>query len=311
MQQLSTTVSGEIGPNVGRGFAMALNPETAEAAMKCADWMSKSDLVPKGYHGKPHDIVIAAAMGARLGLDPFSALAGIAVINGRPTLWGDSMLAVCQHRNDWGGMEVKWDGEGDTLECTVSISRKGNPPYSSSFSVADAKTAGLWKKQGPWTSYPRRMLELRARSYALRGAFADALAGFHSREEMEDITTIEADAVVTVDPPPAKKRDAPPSKTLEQEKTQEQAPTAKDEPIVVLPDEQKEQTPTEKLIATVQTAVANLGGQGKAAKILGPIAKKLGLTKFADAKPEDIPATIKAIEDAVADAIDAQNAGVA
>jgi hypothetical protein len=182
----------------GIGFALALNPTTAEQAMKTAEWMSKSDLVPKAYHGKPHDIVIAAAMGARLGLDPFSALAGIAVVNGRPTLWGDAMLAVCQQRPDWGGMTVEWSGDAELLACKVSVLRKGHGAYDGNFSVSDAKTAGLWKKQGPWSQYPRRMLELRARSYALRGAFADALAGFHAREEMEDMREVEATVTSTM-----------------------------------------------------------------------------------------------------------------
>lgn len=216
----------------GIGFAMALNPTTAEAAMKTAEWMAKSDLVPKAYHGKPHDIVIAAAMGARLGLDPFSALAGIAVVNGRPTLWGDSMLAVCQQRPDWGGMQVEWSGEGDSLACAVSIVRKGHGEYSGSFSVADAKTASLWKKQGPWTQYPRRMLELRARSYALRGAFADALAGFHAREEVADEPpTREVEATVRdMEPQPAKVRGEPAEVQDSSPEQEDSSPAPADEP---------------------------------------------------------------------------------
>ena len=55
------------------------------------------------------------------------------------------------------------------------------------FSVANAKTARLWGKQGPWTQYPERMLAQRARGFALRDAFPDALKGIITREEAEDI----------------------------------------------------------------------------------------------------------------------------
>jgi hypothetical protein len=195
-----------VGPTngVGQGFALALNPRSAEDAMKCADWMAKSSLVPKAYAGKPADIVIAAAMGARLGLDPFSALAGISVINGRPALWGDSMLAVCQQRPDWGGMTVEWSGEGDARTCVVTVRRKGVPDYPGRFGVADAKQAGLWGKQGPWQQYPERMMEVRARAFALRGQYADALAGFHAREELDDGMLREAEGTVVADPQPAR-----------------------------------------------------------------------------------------------------------
>ena len=57
------------------------------------------------------------------------------------------------------------------------------------FSVANAKTAKLWGKQGPWTQYPERMLAQRARGFALRDAFPDALKGIITREEAEDIPT--------------------------------------------------------------------------------------------------------------------------
>ena len=222
-------------PKVGLGFALALNPTTADQAMKCAEWMAKSDLVPKAYHNKPHDIVIAAAMGARLGLDPFSALAGIAVINGRPCLWGDAMLAVCQHRSDWDGMRVEWSGEtANDLTCTVTIGRKGSTPYTGSFSVEEAKKASLWGKAGPWSNYPRRMLELRARSYALRGAFADALAGFIAREEAEDIK--EAEATVVAEPVPMRRRITKAARETEQtDAPQEQAGDPTPEPPPVHP----------------------------------------------------------------------------
>jgi len=168
------------------GFALALAPETSADAMKVADWLSKTEMIPERYKGRPHDIVVAAAMGARLGLDTFRALAGIAVIKGTPTIYGDTMLAVCQQHPEYHGMEVEFSNEGtDEERCEVTILR-GDSRYTARFSIKDAKTAGLWGKAGPWTQYPRRMLEMRARSYALRGAFADALAGFQSREEVED-----------------------------------------------------------------------------------------------------------------------------
>tara|TARA_R110002020_G_scaffold37892_1_gene114463 strand:- start:30 stop:494 length:465 start_codon:yes stop_codon:yes gene_type:complete len=50
-----------------------------------------------------------------------------------------------------------------------------------------AKKAKLWGKPGPWTQYPARMLQVRARAMALRDQFADVLSGIHIGEEVRDI----------------------------------------------------------------------------------------------------------------------------
>jgi len=64
--------------------------------------------------------------------------------------------------------------------------RKGRKPVETRFSVEDAKRAGLWGKGGPWTAYPKRMLQMRARGFALRDAFPDVLKGMISVEEAQD-----------------------------------------------------------------------------------------------------------------------------
>ena len=64
--------------------------------------------------------------------------------------------------------------------------RKGRKPVTARFSVEDAKRAGLWGKQGPWSAYPKRMMQMRARGFALRDAFPDVLKGMITVEEAQD-----------------------------------------------------------------------------------------------------------------------------
>src|SRR6185295_12780043 len=52
---------------------------------------------------------------------------------------------------------------------------------------ADAKTANLWGKAGPWTQYPKRMLQMRARGFGCRDCFPDLLRGIIIKEEAEDM----------------------------------------------------------------------------------------------------------------------------
>lgn len=70
------------------------------------------------------------------------------------------------------------------------------------FSVADAKLAGLWGK-AIWKQYPRRMLQMRARAFALRDAFADVLKGLSVSEEASDYQPIRDVTPASATPAPS------------------------------------------------------------------------------------------------------------
>ncbi|MFA1289935.1 hypothetical protein ACDJ03_19725 [Xanthomonas axonopodis pv. nakataecorchori] len=160
-----------------------LSPQTFEQALTFADYLAESDLVPKDFKGKPANCLIAMQWGAELGLKPLQALQNIAIINGRPALWGDSVLAIvrasplCEY--------VTESDNGDTATCRVK--RRGEAEEVRNFSMDDAKTAGLLGKAGPWTQYPKRMRQVRARAFALRDVFTDVLRGMAIAEEIMDI----------------------------------------------------------------------------------------------------------------------------
>ena len=156
-----------------------------EGALQCAELIAKSSFCPKGMSGRPGDIVIALQMGQELGLKPMQALQNIAVINGRPSLWGDAVLAVCRQSPEFEYIKEEYLPDTKTYVCRVK--RRNEPEFTQTFSEADTKLARLWGKEGPWTMYPRRMLQMRARGFALRDAFPDLLRGILIREEAEDL----------------------------------------------------------------------------------------------------------------------------
>lgn len=166
---------------VTRGF---MNPASVKEGMELAAWIAKSDLAPRDYKDKPQNVLIAMQMGLEVGLSPMQSIQNIAVINGRPSIWGDSMLALCQNHRDFESI----DENSSTNEKGVCIvKRRGMEPQTRTFTVDDAKKAGLWGKAGPWQTAPTRMLKLRARAFALRDTFADALRGLQSAEEQRDV----------------------------------------------------------------------------------------------------------------------------
>lgn len=159
-----------------------VNLNNMQDAFQFAEMLSQSGMVPKIYTGKPADIVIAMQMGSELGLKPLQSLQNIAVVNGRPTIWGDAVIAICQNS---GLLEDITEVVTDT-EATVTVTRSGQEPHSVTFSMEDAKKAGLAGKTGPWSQYPKRMMKNRARAFALRDKFADVLSGFGITEEEKD-----------------------------------------------------------------------------------------------------------------------------
>jgi len=165
----------------------SLEPTTLQEAMKFSDILASSTMVPRDFQGKPGNVLVAIQWGREVGLGPLQALQNIAVINGRPSIWGDAAIALVRGHPDCLSVQEGVEGEGDARQGWCEVTRRGEAPQRRTFSVADAKRAGLWGKSGPWTQYPDRMLQLRARGFAIRDVFPDALRGVMTREEAEDM----------------------------------------------------------------------------------------------------------------------------
>ena len=146
-----------------------------------------SGLAPRGFNS-PEAVMVAVQHGLELGLAPMQALQSIAIINGKPCIYGDAALALCTSHPSFLDIEetVGRDGTADGHMATCVVKRRDRSAVVRTFSEGDAKKAGLWGKSGPWQQYPDRMLQMRARSWALRDAFPDALRGLGIREEVSD-----------------------------------------------------------------------------------------------------------------------------
>ena len=175
MSQLTTTER--------RGFA----PATITEAMEFSKMLADSTMVPRAYQGKPQDIMVCVQWGYEIGLAPMQALQNIAVINGKPSVYGDAAMALVQASAVCEDVQEYFEGEGTPNPIAVCVAkRRGRKEVIAKFSVEDAKRAGLWGKQGPWQAYPKRMMQMRARGFALRDAFPVLLKGLITAEEAQD-----------------------------------------------------------------------------------------------------------------------------
>ena len=166
-----------------QGFA----PATLTEAVQFSEMLASSSMVPRAYQGKPQDVLVCVQWGYEMGLAPMQALQNIAVINGKPSVYGDAAMALVQASPVCEDVEEYFEDEGTPNPVAVCVAkRKGRKPVTVRFSVEDAKRAGLWGKQGPWSAYPKRMMQMRARGFALRDAFPDVLKGMITAEEAQD-----------------------------------------------------------------------------------------------------------------------------
>ena len=171
-------------------FAHAMEPRNFEELMALANLLAKSDIVPKDFQNKPANIVVAVTLGRELGVGWAQAVQNIAVINGRPSAWGDLVMGLVLNCDFYQDSSDEWDPKLDGGTATFHSKRKGKSLTTRTFSHEDAKKAGLLGKD-TYQKYERRMLFNRARAFALRDDYADVLKGLRIREEEEDIITLE------------------------------------------------------------------------------------------------------------------------
>lgn len=190
---------------VGRNGVMI---ESLDALWRFSAIVAHGGFAPKGLE-KQEAIACAVQFGLEIGLSPMSALQNIAVINGRPGIYGDAALGLVRNSGlmesfeEWyevdGVMLVNSKGKprnptpaelkNDTCTAWTSTKRKDAEETCTGFSISEAKVAGLWDpaKGGPWKTYPARMLKFRARGFNLRDNFGDVLKGLRTKEELDDM----------------------------------------------------------------------------------------------------------------------------
>lgn len=175
-------------------------PDSLDGYWRLANMYLSSGMVPRSLEGRNANetlakLTICMEAGACLGLSVSHSVVNIMVVNNRPALWGDALPALIRKSGKCASIEEHFEGQRDdyTAVCTMKrITKLANGEWateeqSRSFGVQDAKRAGLWGKQGPWQSYPSRMLQIRARAWCARDMFADVLMGFGVAEELQDI----------------------------------------------------------------------------------------------------------------------------
>jgi len=144
-------MSTEISTVQPRGLALA----TFEDAFRFPSWWQPAYFGPKDFRGKPESCLLAIQHGAELGLSPMQSLQSIAVVNGRPSVYGDTALAVCK-----GSPVCEWvretiEGEGEHMVAVCQAKRRGDAqPVESRFWRGRGQEGGFVGQRRPVDPVP-------------------------------------------------------------------------------------------------------------------------------------------------------------
>ncbi len=180
--------------------ALALVPRTLDEVNDLAERFSKSTLLPKSMQGKAADVLVTIMAGSELGLSPMASLRAIHVIEGRPVLSADGMVAIVL-----GSGKAKYFVRIEESDAAVTYEtcRVGTDvPRRTTWTMQMAKAAALHLKDN-WRAHPRAMLAARAKSELARDVFPDVLMGCYTMDEIEHPETSNAPRTVHAQPSPS------------------------------------------------------------------------------------------------------------
>lgn len=176
----------------------SLDRDTLRTQMDAAMRYVQSGLLPSSIK-TPQQALVIMQVGREIGVPPTYALRNIHVVNGRPVISAELLMALI--RRTYGAASIRV-AKTSSEACVIQYREQGWDGVSEyEFNLEDAKRAGLLGKGGPWQQYPAAMLRARAISAVARMAFPEAIAGLYTPEEMgAEVVVTESGEVEIAEP---------------------------------------------------------------------------------------------------------------
>lgn len=156
----------------------ALEPATWMAMKDQAQLLVKSGFLPVSIN-TPEKALAVALAGRELGIGMMESFRSINIIQGKPTISPQLMLALANRTKELENIEITASDE----KCVVSIKRKGRSVVTSEFGVKEASELGLMTKDN-YKKQKKTMFQWRALAANLRVTFPDVVLGLYTPEEL-------------------------------------------------------------------------------------------------------------------------------
>lgn len=158
-----------------------LEPQDITQAKELSNWIFQSRLF--SAYGHPAGVLTTILAGREMGLPAMASLRALHIVEGKPTLAADFIRArVLQS----GLVDYFRCSERTPEKATFVIKRKDEPEMSLSYTLDEARTAGLVKPKSGWERNAADMLVARASSKLARLVCPEITFGLYAREEFDE-----------------------------------------------------------------------------------------------------------------------------
>jgi hypothetical protein len=160
-----------------------------EHTQSIAKLLSGSDTIPLYYRGNVPNCFIAVATAMRMKVDPYLYMQKSAIINGKPTVEAQLLIAALNQSGlIKGRVEYAYSGSGEGRACTASAEDVATgKKYTYTLTLKDALQVGNASRNPNWRAIPDLMLAYRAATYLIRTCFPEAGMGLSTKDEIEDV----------------------------------------------------------------------------------------------------------------------------
>lgn len=179
--------------------------ENFKNAMVMAEQLSKSDMIPATYKGKPENCVIALELSNRLKLSPFLVMQNMYIVQGKPA-WSSSFIISCINGSGRFSGPLKFEMDANKTKCRAYATEKvsGEKLVGPLITMEMAQAEGWLGKNGSkWKTMPELMLRYRAAAFFGRLYCPEIINGMMTDDEAQDIRPIQDDDVIDVFAEPA------------------------------------------------------------------------------------------------------------
>lgn len=188
------------------GLNVFSDAQNFETALRMADCLSKSTVVPKDYQGNTGNCMIAIEMASRINTSPMMVMQNLYIVNGRPA-WSSQWIIAMINSSRRYKTELQFDfgnaKEDGGLSCQAwAEDYAGHKVVGPKITMNMANDEGWTQKNGSkWKTMPQVMIQYRAASFFGRMNCPDMIMGIYSQEEVADMVDLkEADFGLIVDP---------------------------------------------------------------------------------------------------------------
>lgn len=194
-QERKTADIAVVPENTIPGFG---SKNSLELALKAANILSKSTLVPKDYQNNLPNCTIALNMSSRMGADPLMVMQNLYIVYGRPGWSSQFLISTFNTSGRFSALRYEWVGTPgkDDYGCKAWAIEKatGEKLVGSEVTIDISKKEGWYDKNGSkWQTMPQQMLMYRAASWFIRAYAPELAMGMQTAEELHDVIDLTKD----------------------------------------------------------------------------------------------------------------------